>query len=118
MAAVRVASTWSATACVTFTPSSEATDRARVVTAAVSCRRCRVSARSSSPCKPAWAARSASPIASTCSTCSVSRRTSWLTTQAATDGFFSFLTWPDSSLPLSSFAFASRAGVKSPGASP
>ncbi len=36
MAAVSVASTWSATACVTFTPSSEATDRARVVTAAVS----------------------------------------------------------------------------------
>ena len=40
-----------------------------------------------------------------------------LTTQAATDGFFSFLTAPASSLPsgsaLSSFAFASRAGVNS-----
>ena len=93
MAAVRVASTWSATAWVTFTPSPAATDRARVVTAAVSCRRCRVSARSSSPYSPAWASRSASPTASTCSTCSVSRRTSRLTTQAATDGFCSALTW-------------------------
>ena len=99
IAAVSVASTWSATAWVTLTPSSLASARACWVTAEVSCRRCLVSARSSAPSIPSWASRSAVPTAITCSTCSPSRRTNMLTTQAATDGFFSFLTAAASSLP-------------------
>ncbi len=115
IAAVSVASTWSATAGVTLVPRSAASARAWVVTAAVSWRRCLVSARSSSPDIPACASRSATPTASTWSTCSVSCRTSALTTHAATDGFFSAFTCADSSLSeaLSSLARASRAGVNS-----
>jgi len=48
IAAVSVASTWSATASVTLVPSSRAVRRAWVVTAAVSCRRCLVSSRRAS----------------------------------------------------------------------
>ena len=115
IAAVSVASTWSETAWVTFVPSDDASARAWVVTAAVSWRRCLVSARSSSPDIPACASRSATPTASTCSTCSVSWRTSTLTTQAATDGFFSAFTCAERSLSdaFSSLARASRAGVNS-----
>ena len=69
IAAVSVASTWSATAWVTLTPSARASPRACVVTAAVSWRRCRVRARSSSPSRLACASRSAVPTCSTCSTC-------------------------------------------------
>ena len=61
IAAVSVASIWSATAEVTLVPRSPASRRAWVVTAAVSCRRCLVSARSSSPDIPACASRSATP---------------------------------------------------------
>jgi hypothetical protein len=113
MAAVSVASTWSATASVTRVPSSRAIRRAWVVTAAVSWRRWRLSARSSSADIDAWASRRAAPTVSTCSTCSVSRRTSRLTTQAAVDGLRSALTRAASAVPFSSFAFASRAGVNS-----
>ena len=112
-----VASTWSDTDWVTFTPSSRASDRACEVTAAVSCRRCRVSARSSSADIPACAARSASPTPSTCSTCSASRRTSRFTTHAAIDGLRSAFTGAARSVPFSSFARASRAGVNSPSGS-
>ena len=117
IAAVSVASTWSATAGVTRTPSPAASDRAPVVTAAVSCRRCRVRARSSSPSIPAAASRSALPRSSTWVTWSASRRTSRLTTQAASEGFFSAFTGAASSVPLSSLARASRAGVNSPSGS-
>ena len=78
IAAVRVASTWSATASVTFTPASGGEPPGpAVVTAAVSCRRCRVSARSSSPVEvglrlPQRRADARAPA----STCSASRRTS------------------------------------------
>ena len=73
----------------------------------------RVSWRRSSPDIDAWASRRAAPTWSTCSTCSVSCRTSRFTTHAARDGFLSALTSLARSVPFSSFAFASRAGVKS-----
>ncbi len=113
IAAVKVASTWSATAWVTFTPSSWASDLACWVTAAVSWRRCLVRARSSSPDIPACASRNAAPTWSTCSTWPPSRRTNRLTTHAASDGFFSALTGAARSVPFSALACASRAGVKS-----
>ena len=113
MAAVRVASTCCATASVIFWPCSRASRRAWVVTAAVTWRRWRVSWRSSSPDIDACASRSAAPTWSTWSTCSVSCRTSRFTTQPATDGFFSPFTAAARSVPLSSLALASRAGVNS-----
>ena len=80
-----VSSTWSATDWVTLTPSSRANRRAVVVTAAVSWRRCLVNSRSWVASRLSWASRSAAPTATTWSTCSGSRRTSRLTTHAATD---------------------------------
>ncbi|UMG92070.1 hypothetical protein [Nocardioides sp. TF02-7] len=118
IAAVSVASTWSATACVTLCPSSAASRRACWVTAAVTCRRCLVSARSSPADMAACASRSAAPTLSSCSTCSASRRTRRSTTHAAVLGFFSAFTRGASGVPLSSLTFASRAAVNSPGGRP
>ncbi|MDT0201220.1 hypothetical protein [Nocardioides sp. AE5] len=92
MAAVRVASTWSATAPLTRTPCPEARPRAWRASAAVNWRRCRVSARSSSPSRPDCASRNAAPMLITWSTCSASRRATRLTTQAAVDGLRNALT--------------------------
>ena len=114
IAAVRVASTWSATDWVVFTPSSRAIRRAEVVTEAVSCRRCLVNSRSWVASRFSCASRSASPTASTWSTWSGSRRTSRLTTHAASEALRSPLIEAASDLSaLCSFASASRAGVKS-----
>src|SRR5690606_12064323 len=76
---------------------------------------------SCSPSRSSAAARNEAPSSSTWSTCSASRRTSRLTTQAAVDGFFSpfIRVAADASPPaLSSLARRSRSGVKSPSATP
>ncbi len=114
MAAVSVASTWSATACVVLTPSSRAIRRAVVVTDAVSWRRCLVNSFSCAASRLSWASRRATPTASTWSTWSGSRRTSRFTTHAATEALRRPLIAAASSLSaLCSLASASRAGVKS-----
>ena len=114
IAAVRVASIWSPTDSVVFTPSSRAIRRAAVVTDAVSWRRCLVNSRSWVASRFSWASRSAAPTASTWSTWSGSRRTSRLSTHAASDALRSPLMPAASALSaLCSLARASRAGVKS-----
>ena len=114
IAAVRVASIWSPTDSVVFTPSSRAIRRAAVVTDAVSWRRCLVNSRSWVASRFSCASRSAAPTASTWSTWSGSRRTSRLSTHAASDALRRPLIPAARSLSaLCSLASASRAGVKS-----
>jgi hypothetical protein len=119
IAARSVSSTWSATAVLTRTPRSAAIARAWLVTAAVSCRRCLPSSRSSSPSSFSCACRSASPRDSTCSSRSAWLRASMLSTHAAVDGFGSALIWLLRSLSsaLASLARWLRVPVTSSGVS-
>ena len=115
IAALSMPSTWSTTGPVRRTPCSRASDRAEVASALVSWRRCRVNARSSSPSRASAAARSESASSSTESIWSLSRRTSRLTAQADTEGFFSFVTCAASALSPQPLAAALRSRVKSSG---